>query len=406
MLRVRAFQGLSPKPELAAQVACVPYDVVNRSEAAALAAGNPLSLMHVDRAEIGLPPEADPYSEIVYATAKTNLDGLVSSGALAREPGPTIYLYRQQMGSHVQTGVAAVCHIDDYENDIIRKHEKTRKDKEDDRTRLIGTLGADTGPVFLTYRGRPEIDALVAAQTSLPPDADFVAPDGIRHTLWKMREVGPLAEAFAKVPVAYVADGHHRSASAARVGRERRAANPNHTGDEEYNWFLCVLFPADQLQILPYNRVVNDLNGHTAEAFLAKVRETFEVAENAPASPSAPGNVSMFFDGRWIGLSWKTDSSADPVARLDVSVLQDRLLAPVLGIADPRTSKRVDFVGGIRGTEELEERVKTGRAAVAFSMFPVTVTQLMDIADAGQIMPPKSTWFEPKLRSGLFIHTF
>ena len=406
MLKVRAFQGLSPKPELAAQVACVPYDVVNREEAAALAAGNPVSLMHVDRAEIGLPTETDPYSEIVYATAKKNLDGLVSSGALVREPGPTIYLYRQQMGDHVQTGMAAVCHIDDYENDIIRKHEKPRKDKEDDRTRLIGTLGADTGPVFLTYRGRPEIDALVAAQTSLPPDVDFVAPDGIRHTLWKMRETSPLAEAFAKVPLAYVADGHHRSASAARVGRERRAANPNHTGDEEYNWFLCVLFPADQLRILPYNRVVNDLNGHTPEEFLAKASKIFEITVGAPASPSAPGHVSMFFGGQWIGLSWKADPSADPVARLDVSVLQDRLLAPVLGIDDPRTSKRVDFVGGIRGTQELEDRVKTGQAAVAFSMFPVTVDQLMDIADAGQIMPPKSTWFEPKLRSGLFIHTF
>jgi uncharacterized protein (DUF1015 family) len=406
MLRVRAFQGLSPKPELAADVACVPYDVVSREEAAALAAGNPHTLMHVDRAEIDLPPETDPYSDIVYSTAKKNLDGLVSSGALVREQGPTVYLYRQQMGDHVQTGVAAVCHIDDYENDIIRKHEKTRKDKEDDRTRLIGTLEADTGPVFLTYRGRAEIDALVGGQTSLPPAVDFVAPDGIRHSLWKVQETGPLSEEFAQVPLAYVADGHHRSASAARVGRERRAMNPHHTGNEEYNWFLCVLFPADQLRILPYNRVVNDLNGHTAEEFLARVRETFEVTEDAPASPAAPGNVSMFLDDRWIGLSWKTDPSADPVARLDVSVLQDRLLAPFLGIDDPRTSKRVDFVGGIRGTSELEERVKTGRAAVAFSMYPVTVDQLMDIADAGQIMPPKSTWFEPKLRSGLFIHTF
>jgi len=406
MLRVRAFRGLSPKPELAAEVACVPYDVVNRAEAVTLAAGNPLSLMHVDRAEIDLLPETDPYSEIVYATAKKNLGGLVSSGVLVREAVPTLYLYRQQMGGHVQTGVAAVCHVDDYENDIIRKHEKTRRDKEDDRTRLIGALGADTGPVFLTYRGRPEIDVLVAGQTSLPPEVDFVAPDGIRHTLWKMREPGPLAEAFARVPLAYVADGHHRSASAARVGRERREANPNHTGNEEYNWFLCVLFPADQLRILPYNRVVNDLNGHTPEEFLVKVRERFEVTENALPSPAAPGNVSMFFDGRWLGLSWRSDPTADPVARLDVSVLQDRLLAPVLGIDDPRTSKRVDFVGGIRGTAELEERVISGRAVVAFSMYPVTVSQLMDIADAGQIMPPKSTWFEPKLRSGLFIHTF
>lgn len=406
MLRVRAFQGLSPKPELAAEVACVPYDVVNREEAAAMSAGNPNSLMHVDRAEIDLPPETDPYSDIVYSTAKKNLDGLIASGLLAREQCPTIYLYRQQMGDHVQTGVAAVCHIDDYENDIIRKHEKTRKDKEDDRTRLISTLGADTGPVFLTYRGRPDIDALVAGQTSLPPVVDFVAPDGIRHSLWKVQEAGMLEQAFANVPLAYVADGHHRSASAARVGRERRDANPNHTGAEDYNWFLCVLFPADQLRILPYNRIVSDLNGHSSEEFLAKVREVFDVSESTPASPAGPGNVSMFIDGKWLGLSWKTDPSADPVARLDVSVLQDRLLAPVLGIDDPRTSKRIDFVGGIRGTSELEERVKNGRGAVAFSLFPVTVDQLMEIADAGQIMPPKSTWFEPKLRSGLFVHTF
>jgi uncharacterized protein (DUF1015 family) len=406
MLRVRAFQGLSPKPELAADVACVPYDVVNREEAAELARDNPHSLMHVDRAEIDLPAETDPYSEIVYATAKKNLDGLVASGVLVREPSPTVYLYRQQMGSHVQTGVVGVCHIDDYENDIIRKHEKTRKDKEDDRTKLIGVLGADTGPVFLTYRARPEIDKLVAEQTSLPPDVDFVAPDGIRHSLWRMTGHSALTKAFGNVPLAYVADGHHRSASAARVGRERRVANSAHTGAEDYNWFLCVLFPADQLQILPYNRVVVDLNGLTAEELLAKIRAEFEVKDNASASPAAPGQVSMFLDGRWIGLSWTPDPSADPVSRLDVSVLQDRLLAPLLGIDDPRTSKRIDFVGGIRGTSELEERVTSGRAAVAFSMFPVTVDQLMDIADAGQIMPPKSTWFEPKLRSGLFIHTF
>lgn len=406
MLRVRAFQGLSPKPELAADVACVPYDVVNRDEAAAMTTGNPNSLMHVDRAEIDLPPETDPYSDIVYSTARKNLDALVASEVLVREHCPTIYLYRQQMGDHVQTGVAAVCHIDDYENDIIRKHEKTRKDKEDDRTRLIATLGADTGPVFLTYRGRPDIDALVAGQTSLPPAVDFVAPDGIRHSLWKVQETGPLEQAFAHVPLAYVADGHHRSASAARVGRERRAANSNHTGMEDYNWFLCVLFPGDQLRILPYNRIVTDLNGLSGAEFLAKVREAFDVRESASGSPAEPGNVSMFFGGRWMGLTWKADPSADPVARLDVSVLQDRLLAPILGIDDPRTSKRIDFVGGIRGTSELEERVKSGRGTVAFSMFPVTVDQLMAIADAGQIMPPKSTWFEPKLRSGLFIHTF
>jgi uncharacterized protein (DUF1015 family) len=406
MLRVRAFQGLSPKPEFASAVACVPYDVVNRAEAAVLAEGNPRSLLHVDRAEIGLPPDTDPYSDAVYQAARGNLERLVSTGTLVREPAPAVFLYRQEMDGHVQTGVAAVCHIDDYENNVIRKHEKTRRDKEDDRTRLIGTLGANTGPVFLTYRARAEIDALVAVRTALPPDVDFVAPDGIRHTLWRMRESGPLEAAFARVPLAYVADGHHRSASAARVGRERRASNPHHTGEEDYNWFLCVLFPADQLRILPYNRVVADLNGHSPDGFLARVREQFEVTEPAPAAPTAPGHVSMFFQGRWLGLTWKPDPHAGPVARLDVSVLQDRLLAPVLGIDDPRTSGRIDFVGGIRGTAELEARVAAAPSAVAFSMFPVTVDQLMEIADAGEIMPPKSTWFEPKLRSGLFIHTF
>jgi len=405
MLRIRAFQGLSPKPELAAHVACVPYDVVNRDEAAALTGGNPHSLMHVDRAEINLPPETDPYSDAVYEAAKASLDRLVREGSLVRDPAPCVYLYRQEMDGHVQTGVAAVCHIEDYENDIIRKHEKTRKDKEDDRTRLIGTLGANTGPVFLTYRDRGDIDRLVAAETAKPPLHDFIAPDGIRHTAWRV-EGGELAQAFAAVPLAYVADGHHRSASAARVGRERREANPGHTGHEDYNWFLCVLFPADQLRILPYNRVVADLNGLSADAFLAAVRERFEVTENAAPSPSAPGHVSMFLGGKWYGLSWQPAADADPVSRLDVSVLQDNLLAPVLGVDDPRTNKRIDFVGGIRGTGELEDRVNSGRAAVAFSMFPVTVGQLMDIADAGQIMPPKSTWFEPKLRSGLFIHTF
>jgi len=405
MLKIRAFQGLSPKPELASQVACVPYDVVNREEAASLTAGNPHSLMHVDRAEIDLPPETDPYSDAVYAAAKSSLARLVHDGSLVRDSAPFIYLYRQQMGEHIQTGVAAVCHIEDYENDIIRKHEKTRRDKEDDRTRLIGTLSANTGPVFLTYRDREDIDGLVAAETARPPLHDFVAPDGIRHTAWRI-EAAELVRAFSSVPLAYVADGHHRSASAARVGRERREANPHHTGQEDYNWFLCVLFPANQLRILPYNRVVVDLNGLNPEAFLKAVGERFAVSENAPSTPVAPGQVSMFLGGRWLGLTWKPDPKADPVSRLDVSVLQDNLLAPILGIDDPRTNKRIDFVGGIRGTDELEDRVNSGRASVAFSMFPVTVDQLMDIADAGQIMPPKSTWFEPKLRSGLFIHTF
>jgi len=406
MLRIRAFQGLRPAENLAHLVACVPYDVVDRAESAALALGNPLSLLHVDRAEIDLPPETDPYSGEVYAKAQANFLELQKSGALIRETEPCIYLYEQQMGPHIQTGIATVCHIADYENDLIKKHEKTRRDKEDDRTRLIDTLSADTGPVFLTYRDNAAIDSLVADVKQESPLYNFTAPDGIRHTLWRIPGGDTFVREFQKLPVAYVADGHHRTASAVRVGRERRAANPNHTGNEDYNWFLAVLFPAGHLRILPYNRCVRDLNGQSVENFIAAVRAQFEIAENANPVPDRPGHVSMYLAGKWMGLSWRENPGADPVERLDVTVLQDRLLAPLLGIDDPRTSTRIEFIGGIRGTGELKERVDSGRSSVAFSMYPTTVAQLMDIADAGRIMPPKSTWFEPKLRSGLFIHTF
>ena len=406
MLRIKAFQGLRPVEELVAEVACVPYDVVNRAESAELAKGNANSLLRVDRAEIDLPEDVDPYSDQVYAKALENFQAIQAKGALIRESAPCIYLYQQRMGSHTQVGIATVCHIEDYERDIIKKHEKTRKDKEDDRTRLIGTLSADTGPVFLTYRETAEIDALVDGVRQGAPLYDFTAPDGIQHTVWRIADAAPFIAAFTKVDTAYVADGHHRTASAARVGCERRAANPNHTGEEEYNWFLAVIFPGNQLRILPYNRCVKDLNGRTPEAFLAEVSKSFTVTENADPTPSQPGNVSMYLGGKWYGLSWAPNPDADPISRLDVTVLQDRLLAPLLGIDDPRTSKRIDFIGGIRGTGELIQLVDAGKGAVAFSMYPTTVEQLIDIADAGQIMPPKSTWFEPKLRSGLFIHTF
>jgi uncharacterized protein (DUF1015 family) len=406
MLRIKAFQGLRPTPPLVAEVACVPYDVVDREESAALAAGHPQSLLHVDRAEIDLPPETDPYSDAVYAKAKANFIGLQDEGALIRETEPCIYLYQQRMGSHVQVGVATVCHIEDYERDIIKKHEKTRRDKEDDRTRLIGTLSADTGPVFLTYRDSAAIDQLVATAKKDAPLYDFTAPDGIQHTVWRVPGAQAFVDAFAQVPVSYVADGHHRTASAVRVGRERREANPAHTGNEDYNWFLCVLFPASQLQILPYNRAVKDLNGHTKEAFLEAVGRTFTLLPSGSAKPNRPGEIRMYLDGAWYDLAWQPAVNADPISQLDVTGLQDRLLAPLLGIDDPRTSKRIDFIGGIRGTDELVKLVDSGKAAVAFSMYPTTVEQLMAIADANQIMPPKSTWFEPKLRSGLFIHTF
>ena len=407
MLRIRPFQGLRPAPGLAPEVACVPYDVVDRGEAAALAAGNPHSLLHVDRAEIDLPAGTDPYSDTVYAKAQENFLRLQKDADLVRETGRVVYLYEQRMGDHVQTGLAALCHIDDYDANLIKKHEKTRKDKEDDRTRLIGTISADTGPVFLTYRDVRSIDRIVDEAKRELTLYDFTAPDGIRHTVWRVEHPGGLVEDFGGVPCAYVADGHHRTASAVRVGKERRAANPNHTGNEEYNWFLAVLFPASQLRILPYNRCVHDLNGRTEEGLRAELKAAgFVVDVAAESTPPGPGEVRMFLAGKWYRMAWTPDPEADPIARLDVTVLQERVLGPLLGIDDPRTSKRIDFIGGIRGTAELERRVTAGRGAVAFSMHPTTVEQLMDIADAGAIMPPKSTWFEPKLRSGLFIHTF
>ena len=404
-MRIHPFQGLVPTPPSAPEVACVPYDVVNAAEAAALAAGKPHSLLHVDRAEIDLPAGTDPYSEAVYARARDNFQGLQRAGVLVRETEPCLYVYEQRMGSHRQRGLVAGCHVDDYDAGLIKKHEKTRKDKEDDRTRLIDTLSADTGPVFLTYRDAPAVTALVEATTTEKPLHDFTAPDGVRHTVWRIAGGAEWVKAFGGVPATYIADGHHRAASAARVARLRRERNPAHPGAEDYNWFLCVMFPASELKILPYNRIVTNLNGHSPADLLAKVQAVFGLEENALASPPAVGRVSMYLGGKWYGLKCPVDPKADPVGRLDVSVLQDKLLAPLLGVDDPRTSKKIDFVGGIRGTGELVQRVDT-EGGVAFSLYPVTLTQLMDIADAGQIMPPKSTWFEPKLRSGLFVHTF
>ncbi len=404
-MRIRAFQGLVPPSALAPEVACVPYDVVNTTEAAALAAGKPRSLLHVDRAEIDLPADTDPHADAVYAKAHENFLRLQRDGSLGREAGPSLYVYQQQMGSHRQRGLVAVCHVEDYDADLIKKHEKTRPDKEDDRTRLIDTISANTGPVFLTYRDEAAVTALVNAKVQEKPVHDFTAPDGVRHTAWRVAGGAEWVQAFERMPCLYIADGHHRAASAARVARLRRSKNPQHTGTEDYNWFLCVMFPASELKILPYNRIVTDLNGLAPADLLAKVKAVFGLEDNAAPTPTAVGRVSMYLGGKWYGLRCTADAKADPVARLDVSVLQDKLLAPVLGIADVRTSKRIDFVGGIRGPGELVKRVDRD-GGVAFSMFPVTLGQLMDISDVGQIMPPKSTWFEPKLRSGLFVHTF
>ncbi|MFH1067394.1 MAG: DUF1015 family protein [bacterium] len=403
---IQAFQGLAPAGERANQVNCVPYDVVDTKEARQISQGNPYSLLHVDRAEMDLPDGTDIYSDVVYAKAKGNFLHLQKTGALVREKTPCVYVYRQIMGIHTQTGLAVACSVKDYEENLIKKHEKTRPDKEDDRTRLIDTIGAQTGPVFLTYHDNAEVDALTARVTKNAPTYDFTAPDGVRHMVWRVAGGEDFVRAFAKIPAVYIADGHHRAASAARVAKERQKRNPSHTGKEPYNYFLGVLFPSSQVKILPYNRCVHDLNGLSVEKFLAAVKAVFPLQENALPQPEKSGQVRMYVQGKWHGLVCSAPANADAVSRLDVSVLQDKLLAPILDIQDPRTSKRIDFVGGIRGTEELVRKVDSGQAAVAFSMFPTTVEQMMAIADAGQIMPPKSTWFEPKLRSGFFVHTF
>jgi len=405
-MRIKSFCGLVPGEGKTSRVAAVPYDVVDAAEARALADGNPDSLLNVSRAEINFPETIDPYSEEVYSMARSNLDGLVNRHALVRESEDCMYLYRQTMGDHSQVGLVAVAHVDDYENEIILKHEKTRPAKEDDRTRLASEIGAHLGPVFLTYRGQHQIDAAVASTIDgVQPQSQFVAEDGITHEVWRVSKGKEFAELFTSVDVCYVADGHHRSASAARVCAQRKKENPNHTGQEDYNWFLVVLFPADQLKILPYNRVVSDLNGNDPEQFLQAVSNEFKVSATDSAAVDAPGKAKMYLSGQWYELSWEI-SVKDPVSSLDVSILQDRLLRPILGVNDPRTDSRIDFVGGIRGTGELEERVDNGISRVAFSLHQVSIDQLMDVADAGDIMPPKSTWFEPKLRSGLFIHTF
>lgn len=403
------FRALRPPAEKVEQVASVPYDVVNTEEARALAAGNPLSLLHVTRPEIDLPAGTDIYSDAVYEKARENFQRLIESCPLLTEEQPSLYLYRLRMGEHEQTGVAACCSVDEYDQDLIRKHERTRPDKEDDRTRHMLTLRAQTGVVFLTYRGDRRIDALVAAQTQSAPLYDFTAPDGVRHTVWRAPAPEQLVRAFREVTLLYIADGHHRAASASRARASLREQNPNHTGEEEYNRFLCVVFPADQMQILPYNRVVKDLNGRSPAEFLEALRERFALTDDANSrGPGKSGHWHMYLEGRWHGLTLKegarADAAADPTRTLDVSLLQDNLLAPILGIRDPRTDKRVDFVGGIRGTQELEKLVDEGRAAVAFALYPTSVEDLLKVSDAGGVMPPKSTWFEPKLRDGLLIH--
>jgi uncharacterized protein (DUF1015 family) len=405
-VRVHPFLAVRPTPELASRVAAVPYDVVDRAEAAQLARDNPYSFLHVGRSDIDLPEDTDPHDPRVYAGAREALTRFLEQGILVRDRLPTMYVYRQIMQGRSQAGVVCCVHIDDYESDVIRKHEKTRPDKEDDRTRHVLTLNAHAEPVFLAYRGQEQLTGLMDSVMSTTPLYDFSAGDGVRHTVWRVPEPGKFIEAFGSVPHAYVADGHHRSASAWRAGKERRAGNPAHRGDEEYNWFLAVLFPAEQLTILPYNRMVRDLGGKSADAVLRELQNVGRVSRTQDPRPARPGRFCVYLAGGWhcLELDERTIDRSDPIRSLDVSLLQDRVLGPVLGIGDPRTDKRLEFVGGIRGTAELARRVDSGEMAIAFSLYPTTMDQLIAVSDAGAVMPPKSTWFEPKLRSGLFAH--
>lgn len=406
MPRIKAFHAVRPPAELAEAVASVPYDVVNRTEATALAAGNPISFLHVVRPDIDLPEDVGPYDDIVYETAAANLRKLMDQGALSRDDSACLFLYRQIMNGQPQVGLVCCSHVDDYANNLILKHEKTRRAKEDDRTRHVTTLNAHAGPVFLTYRDVESVNAMVEESLTTDPIYDFTAPDGVQHTVWQITSPEPFVAAVSAVPQFYVADGHHRAASAWRAAEYRKSRNPNHSGDEEYNWFLTVLFPASQLKILAYNRIVKDLNGNDPASLLKKLGEVCEVAETTNPVPESSGSFCVYVQGKWhrVTVPASKIDHADPINSLDVALLEHWVLQPILGIEDVRTDARIDFVGGIRGTKELEKLVNSGEWAVAFSMYPTSIEQLMSVSDAGEIMPPKSTWFEPKLRSGLFVH--
>ncbi|MFZ5511802.1 MAG: DUF1015 domain-containing protein [Pseudomonadota bacterium] len=403
---IRPFAALRPALGYAAQVAAPPYDVLSSEEARQRAAGRPWSFLHISKAEIDLPPGTDPYSPAVYAKAAENLAAMMKAGVLQRDAAPCYYAYRLTMGSHSKTGLVATASVAAYDENRIRRHEFTRPDKEDDRVRQIEALNAQTGPVLLAYPPAPHIDAVIAAATAGMPDMDVVADDGVRHQIWTIHgadAITILGEDFDALPALYIADGHHRSAAASRVAAARRGR----AGTDAHEYFLAVIFPHHQMRIMDYNRVVKDLHGLSEEQLLARIGERFEVrAEAGRFKPSRPGEYGMYLGGRWYRLAIRSRfvPADDPVARLDVSLLQDHLLAPVLAIGDPRRDKRIDFVGGIRGLEELERRVDSGEMAVAFALFPTRMEDLMAVADAGKVMPPKSTWFEPKLADGLLSH--
>jgi len=402
MATIKPFPALRPKPELAQRICELPYDVMSSEEASQVAAGNPLSFLHVSKPEIDLPPGTGLYDAAVYAKGKENFNRLISQGALRQDAQSNFYLYRQVMCRHSQTGLVAVASCEQYLKDIVKKHELTRPDKEDDRVRHMEALDAQTGPVFLTYRAIQELDDLFKSKTDGPPEIDFTASDGVRHTSWvidRPSEIAFIEAAFARIPSLYIADGHHRSAAAARVYQTRKGAGAS-------AHFLVVIFPHDQMQILPYNRVLRDLNGLTPGSVLQRLDTIFVIKTGGSDCPARKHELGLYLQGQWRLLCFRPQfvAASDPIEKLDVTLLQKHVLTPLFGIDDPRTSKRINFVGGIRGTAELEKLVNSGQYACAFSMFPTRIEDLMAIADAGGIMPPKSTWFEPKLRDGMFCH--
>lgn len=408
---IKPFRGLRPARGRADDVVAPPYDVVDRQEAKALADDRPWSFLHISRPEIDLDDGVDAYDPSVYRKGRENLDAMIAEGVLLRDEQPAYYAYRLTMDAHVQTGLVATASVEAYDQGRVKKHEFTRPVKEDDRVRQVDTLNAQTGPVFLVYRADEVVDDMLRRVSATTPDVDVTAErDGVRHEIWMISDtpsVQTLTNAFEAMPAIYVADGHHRSAAGSRVGNARRAANAAHSGDETYNHFLSVIFPHDQMQILDYNRVVRNLNGHSKDALLAAIAESFDLeVSNGPVKPTASGEFGMYLDRQWYRLRIHDDRipTDDPVARLDVSLLQDNLIEPLLGVADPRRDDRIDFVGGIRGLQGLEQRVDGGDWAVAFSLYPTTMQALMDVADANEVMPPKSTWFEPKLADGLISH--
>lgn len=409
---IRPFKGYRPTPKLCDKVAALPYDVMTSEEAREIVKNNPYSFLHIDKAEIDLPADIDHYSTQVYEKARANLYSMIKNGIYIQDKEPVFYIYRLTMNGKNQTGLVACTSIDEYINNKIKKHELTRADKEEDRIRHVDTCNANTGPIFLTYKNKKSIDEIIDKCVETAPIYDFTSDDGISHTVWLINNseiIKSLIDEFKSVSALYIADGHHRNASAVKVGLKRRTENPNYTGDEEFNYYLSVIFPDNQLYIMDYNRVVKDLNGYSTEEFIARVNEKFNISDyekEGCCKPLEKHTFGMYLDKKWYLLKAKNSiiNENDSVACLDVSILQKELLSPILGIGDPRTDQRIDFVGGIRGLEELEKRVNSGEMAVAFSMYPTTMEQLMNIADDNKIMPPKSTWFEPKLRSGIFIH--